>query len=95
MSEPIISMELQACAWERIPKPYTYEELLEIFDEGSVVHPLVQRCIKYEKEIDMLLDKNKQLHNDKAQQREYIRQLQEQNAIFQTRIANLLGTEDQ
>jgi hypothetical protein len=49
-------MERRATAYESVERRYTYEELLDIFDQddGNLVRPLVLRCQVFEAEIARL-----------------------------------------
>lgn len=53
MSEPIVTHESESLGYRTVEKQWTYEDLLELFDDSSnnVVAPLVRRCQAYEAEI--------------------------------------------
>lgn len=53
MSEPIVTHETESLGYRTVEKQWTYEDLLELFEDSSsnVVAPLVRRCQAYEAEI--------------------------------------------
>jgi len=57
MSQPISVQETEFVKTEQVTRQYTYEELLESFGDGSVVVALVERCQKFEAEINLLRDR--------------------------------------
>ena len=59
MSQPISVQETEFVKTEQVTRQYSYEELLDLFgnDDGSVVVALVERCQKFEAEINLLRDR--------------------------------------
>ncbi len=50
-SRPISVTETEAREFRTVDREYTYEELLELFDDGTLVKPLVLRCQDYEQQL--------------------------------------------
>lgn len=54
---PVPCTETQATAYKQTRVSYTYEDLLQMFSDGSnLIRPLVERCMAYEDEIRYLRD---------------------------------------
>ena len=56
MSNPIMVRDHKLVCEPAPDKPWTYEEMLDLFPDGdgSLVNPLVRRCQEYEREIERL-----------------------------------------
>ena len=72
MSEPIVTRELRPRLNMQVRCECSYDQLLELFpDDGNLVKPLVNRCMRYEaalagqdKLIERLIAENQRLRDE-------------------------------
>ena len=73
MSEPIKVKSIVVTERQEIEETWTYESLLELFDDndGSVVAPLIRRCQEYESQLETADSRTTALQADNERLRAY------------------------
>ena len=62
MNNPIIIKTREPAQYVEVEEEWSYEKILDVFEDDSLVGKLVQRCQQYEEEINQLKDKISKLN---------------------------------